>query len=79
LSTTITHGSCGKTWTGAGRAHCSGCHLTFSTYLVSDRHRTGDYSDRRCLHPSAVGLVERKGIWGGPSPDPTKREITWRD
>jgi hypothetical protein len=66
----ITHGECGKTWTGASRAHCSGCHETFSTYGVSDRHRVGTPGvDRRCVDPATVGLVLRDGIWRGPSPD----------
>jgi hypothetical protein len=67
---TIVHGECGKSWSGAARAHCSGCHETFSTYLVSDRHRVGEFGvGRRCADPASVGLVNRNGIWGGPSPD----------
>jgi len=66
----ITHGACGKTWTGAGRAHCSGCHETFSTDGVASKHRIGTFGiDRRCAHPATVGLVLRGGIWRGPSPD----------
>lgn len=71
----IAHGQCGKTWSGSGRAHCSGCHETFTTYLASDKHRTGAFGvDRRCAHPGSVGLVQRPdGIWGYPAPDPTVR------
>lgn len=66
----ITHGQCGKTWTGKSRAHCSNCHETFSTYGSSDKHRIGEHGvDRRCAHPSSVGLVNRDGIWGYPSGD----------
>lgn len=67
MSETITHGECGKTWTGRGRAHCSGCHETFSTYGVSDRHRIGTLGvDRRCADPASVGLIKSdKGIWHG--------------
>lgn len=69
-SMAITHGECGKSWTGNGRAHCSGCHETFSTYGVSDRHRIGAFGpDRRCADPATVGLVLRNGIWGGPPAD----------
>lgn len=61
----ITHGECGKTWTGHGRAHCSGCHETFNSYRGSDRHRIGAHGvDRHCTDPAAVGLVRRAdGIW----------------
>jgi hypothetical protein len=71
----ITHGACGRQWTGASRAHCSGCHETFTTYGASDKHRTGTFGvDRRCAHPLAVGLVQRaSGIWGYPAPDPTAK------
>lgn len=60
----ITHGECGKTWSGNGRAHCSGCHETFNTYRGSDRHRTGPHGpDRHCADPASIGMVNRNGIW----------------
>ena len=70
----ITHGACGKSWTGITRAHCSGCHETFSTYRVSDKHRTGAFgADRRCVDPASVGLVLVGGIWRGPGREDNPR------
>jgi hypothetical protein len=65
----IIHGACGKTWRGATRAHCSGCHRTFTTVGASDKHRIGEFGvDRRCTDPATVGLVHRTdGLWGYPS------------
>jgi len=67
----ITHGECGKSWTGRARAHCSGCHETFSTYGASDKHRHGPFP-RTCGDPATGGLVRRwdaqgNVYWGYPS------------
>lgn len=63
----ITHGECGKKWTGAARAHCSGCHETFNRDSVASKHRVGAFGiDRRCVDPATVGLVRGDdGIWRG--------------
>lgn len=66
--------SCGAWWTGLGRAHCPACHRTFSCDSAADKHRIGAFGiDRRCAHPSAVGLVARTktygDLWGWPSSD----------
>lgn len=61
--TVITH-SCGAKWSGAGRAHCGACHITFSGDSAFDRHRRGE-GDRRCLDPASVGLVPRENRLGG--------------
>ncbi|MGW0682900.1 FDXHR family putative zinc-binding protein [Streptomyces sp. NPDC002754] len=72
----ITHGECGKSWTGMAKAHCSGCHETFSTYGASDKHRIGSFGiDRRCAAPGTVGLVQRDGIWGYPAPEGGMRDL----
>lgn len=75
----IYHGECGKSWSGARRAHCSGCHETFSTDGVADKHRIGTFGvDRRCTDPASVGLVRGvDDVWRGPSLDPTKRPAWW--
>jgi hypothetical protein len=62
---TITHGKCGKTWTGLGRAHCPSCHETFSCDSAADRHRIGAFGvDRHCADPGDVGLVASEQPWG---------------
>lgn len=55
---------------------CATCHLVFSGLGNFDKHRTGD--NRKCAHPSTVGLIERSGIWGGkPMTDEQKRKAGW--
>ncbi len=65
----ITHGQCGKTWTGALRSHCPACHRTFNRDSGAERHRTGAYRDggRTCTDPAALGFTLRDGIWYAPS------------
>lgn len=70
----IVHGACGKSWTGAGRVHCGGCHETFTGETAADKHRTGVFGvDRRCLPPMEAGLVAREKpwgvLWGAPAAD----------
>lgn len=65
----ITHGQCGKWWTGAGRSHCGGCHETFSSLTAFERHRRG----LRCNDPADSGLEAREQpwgvLWGQPGPE----------
>jgi hypothetical protein len=65
----IVHGECGSWWTGAERAHCSGCHLTLSGMTAFVRHRRG----LRCNPPAEIGLVPREKpygvLWGMPAPE----------
>lgn len=43
---------------------CATCHNVFSGLTNFDKHRTGD--DRKCVHPTTVGLVlNNRGAWGG--------------
>lgn len=66
----ISHGECGKTWTGVTRAHCGACHETFNSDGGADIHRVGRFGvDRRCLPPASVGMVERDGVWYMPAPE----------
>lgn len=66
----ITHGKCGKQWTGKSRCHCSRCHETFSSLSAFDRHWVGAVG-RDCRKPSEVGLLmvpgPLGGIWSWPS------------
>ena len=51
---------------GSKMAHCSICHVTFSTVGNFDRHNPS-YSG--CAHPAAVGLVPSRrspGAWCQP-------------
>ncbi|MFK0182025.1 hypothetical protein ACIQVR_39445 [Streptomyces xanthochromogenes] len=61
----ISHGECGKTWTGLRRAHCPICHETFNSDSAAEKHRRGNYGiDRHCLPPADAGLVAVELPWG---------------
>jgi len=63
----FTCGGCPARWTLHRRAHCSGCHLTFTGISAFDQHRVHG----ACAAPAAVGLVERDGgLWGAPPMPP---------
>lgn len=76
--TTTNHGACGRTWTQRGNrtSHCDGCHATFATLDLFDRHRTGPWEARRCLDPATenLGTMKRpvavaqddEGVWSTP-------------
>lgn len=60
-------------WTGDGRAHCGGCHRTFSGVTTFDQHRSQTGERGTCLDPETVVgkagdrlLFDRGGIWSGP-------------
>jgi hypothetical protein len=69
----ITHGRCGRWWTGAERSHCGGCCETFSSLKTFEAHRKG----LRCNDPGSVGLVARETpfgrLWGRPELSPEER------
>lgn len=61
---TLTCGGCDATWSGAGRAHCSGCHRTFGGLSMFERHRVAS----KCVDPAGwddARLVD--GLWVGPA------------
>lgn len=61
----ITHGACGRSWTGASRSHCPACHETFNSDWAAEKHRTGRPGvDRRCVPPAEAGLVGVEQAWG---------------
>ena len=61
----ITHGACGKTWTGVTRSHCPACHETFNSEYAAEKHRAGKPGiDRRCLPPAEAGLIASEQPWG---------------
>lgn len=63
--TMITHGECGKTWTGLRRSHCPSCHETFNSETAAEAHRRGRFgTDRRCIPPADAGLVPVRHPWG---------------
>lgn len=76
----IRHGSCGSWWTGANRAHCSGCCRTFSGESAAGAHRKGSFGiDRRCVDPASVGLVARSKpygvLWSWPAPEAGRFDV----
>jgi hypothetical protein len=73
-------GRCSTRWGGLNTAHCSVCHLTFTTQRASDRHRAGSHAldERRCLDPSTVGLVDAGRAypcWGFPGREVAEVEV----
>lgn len=53
---------CGAIWTGLGRCHCSGCHITVGGITAFDAHRRSG----KCLKPKTIGLHENdQGVWVG--------------
>ena len=76
----ISHGKCGKSWTGAGRAHCGACHETFSSLGAFDAHQRGPHvpAGQLCADPEDLGLVQIEKPWGfmwGYEADP--EGFTW--
>lgn len=57
---TTSCGRCSNRWGGLRTAHCSGCHLTFTSLSAFDKHRDGSHanSTRHCVPPKTVGLVD---------------------
>ena len=56
----LTH-NCGAKWTGASRAHCAGCHETFSCDKNFDLHRKSS----ACAPPDCGGkLLPRENEYG---------------
>lgn len=77
----ITCSGCTAEWTGVSRAHCSGCHHTFTGITAFDRHRDAGGDDEPhgfCHAPDVCGLVEREqGIWGAPAMTRKQIEDAW--
>lgn len=67
--TAITCGGCPSTWTAPGAAHCAaqGCHQTFTSVGLFDRHRSPVGAHGSCREPLAIGLEFRDGMWRGPA------------
>lgn len=55
-------GGCDTRWNGTAKAHCSGCHRTFSTTKIFDSHR----KYYKCVDPSSIGLNLSEGVWSYP-------------
>ncbi len=46
------------------QCQCTVCKCSFSTERNFEKHREGSYAEgRRCVEPSSVGLVKKRGIW----------------
>jgi hypothetical protein len=70
MKTCLEHG-CPAPGLGSRRAHCSGCHNSFSGLSAFDRHQTLD-GGSHCHDPAARGLVQRPdGVWRLPGDMPS--------
>lgn len=68
-----TCGRCPAEWSGITRAHCSGCHETFASVNLFNRHRRYRGELGECLDPAVITVrdegVERRlmthrgGLW----------------
>ena len=60
-------GGCESRWGGLKTVHCprKGCHRTFTSIRVCERHEKGSHKEGRyCVDPASVGLVlNRNGYW----------------
>ena len=68
-------GRCTTQWSGWGRAHCSGCHRTFNTTNLFDRHRRLHGEHGFCLDPATIDSKDGplrfiSGVWCGPELPP---------
>ena len=64
-------GGCPTRWSGGGRAHCSGCHLTFNTTSLFDLHRRLRGEHGFCVEPDTIETKDgplrlMDGVWCGP-------------
>jgi hypothetical protein len=66
---------CPATWRGLRMAHCSSCHVTFSSPGGFDRHRSAGC----CVLPQSLGMrqLHRGGgeVWGVPMPDDVRSRV----
>lgn len=68
---TYTCGGCDNRWGGVSRAHCSGCHRTFTGAATFDQHRRDIKGVGTCIDPATLltkGTQEptqvfRDGLW----------------
>jgi hypothetical protein len=60
---TYSCGGCDTRWSGAGRAHCSACHRTFSGPDGFDQHRRDINDVGTCIDPAT--LVVKRGARKG--------------
>jgi hypothetical protein len=57
-------GGCEVTWAmETNRAHCSVCHMTFSSIKTFDMHRNCKRAYNICKSPESVGLALHGGTW----------------
>lgn len=64
MSNLIDCGKCKAHWSGAGRAHCGGCHKTFSGLTAFDAHQRGNTEGQTCGDPTEKGMELREKSWG---------------
>jgi hypothetical protein len=75
MANLITHGQCGKQWSGLTNGHCSACHETFSSGAF-DKHQHIRDGVITCSTKGFVPWEMPWGIlWKLPGPD----KPWWRD
>lgn len=62
--TRASHGKCGATWEQRGNStsHCAGCHETFSTLGLFERHRRGG----GCVDVTEGLIQDEELVWWSP-------------
>lgn len=76
---------CTARWSGVARAHCSGCHKTFASPGLFDRHRSPAGEHGKCHHPATITtssgervMFLRDGLWRSPEiTEEQKRKAGW--
>jgi len=59
-------GGCTAKWRSKRLAHCGGCHRSFGSVSLFDRHRLGYGEHGRCEDPAFLmrhRMVEVDGVW----------------
>lgn len=80
----FTCSGCDATWGGQGRAHCAGCHRSFSTAGLFDLHRSAHGERGGCKDPATITdqsgqrvLFLRDGLWRGPEMTADQKAARW--
>lgn len=68
---------CGSVWTGYKAEHCVACHETFTGNEAGEKHRKGEYPDRRCSTEDLFWNKKRQ-MWQATEPGSWEVPDSWR-